>query len=47
MIIYNILAGIGIMSVLFLCLYIAYTIGHRHAKKSLADKRTEQEELET
>ena len=34
------------MSVLFLCLYIAYTIGHRHAKKSLADKRTEQEELE-
>jgi len=46
MIIYNILAGIGIMSILFLCLFTAYTVGLRHAKKSILDKRTEQEELE-
>jgi len=42
----NILIGMGICSAFFLCLFVAFTVGSRHAKKSLADKRTEQEELE-
>ena len=39
---------IGVLATVFFfsCLYIAYTVGLRHAKKSILDKRTEQEELE-
>jgi len=42
----DIFTGASAMLVLFLCLFTAYTVGLRHAKKSILDKRTEQEELE-
>jgi len=42
----DIFIGASAMLVLFSCLYLAYSVGLRHAKKSLADKRTEQEELD-
>jgi len=42
----DIFTGASAMLVLFLCLFLAYSVGLRDAKKSMADKRTEQEELE-
>jgi len=39
---------IGVLATVFSisCLYIAYTVGLRHAKQSILDKRTEQEEMQ-
>ena len=42
----DIILGALVTTAFFSCLYIAYSVGLRHAKQSIADKRTEQEELE-
>jgi len=42
----DIILGALVTTAFFLCLYLAYSVGIRHAKKSILDKRTEQEELE-
>lgn len=42
----DILLGMLATTAFFLCLGVAYEVGHKHARKTTATKLTEREELE-